>query len=331
MRTNAMWRQRAGWLVGAVALGSLAPLGAQSVPKPDDPAAAAAARVIWFKPKADPQLFKGVCPATITFTSVINANRYPVMVEYQWERSDGAKGPQQSVTLNAAGTIVSSTWKLGAPGSTHDIFERVHVLTPNDARSGDAHAKLICDGGGAAAAPAARAATAGDAPTGFGGASGALTNRVNFNLSYDYTEHGAVKTIRHVRLTLVRGLRDSVANEKDPALKEEKRVMDSVASANRHATVDGIVYAGHWLWVMSTNDSVITLNYHYGRPGADSVTLLLIDRADHVGGLPQLEGVDPNVGPLPPSYWAAEKDFDRRIKILRTWLQHSAAAREFLK
>jgi hypothetical protein len=104
----------------------------------------APAKVTGFVPSASPKTFNGGCPATITFTSVINANQYPVMAQYQWERSDGATGQKQSVQLTAKGQTVSDTWQLGGKGERLSVWEKVHVLSPNDLSSGHAAARITC-------------------------------------------------------------------------------------------------------------------------------------------------------------------------------------------
>jgi hypothetical protein len=124
--------------------GATHPLAAQLTPVPRAPKAVAAAKVIGFQPLANPKTFSGPCPATITFNSVINANQYPVSVDYQWERSDGATGPKQTVKLEAKGTSVSDTWQLGGSGDHLSVWEKVHVLSPNDISSGKAMTRLTC-------------------------------------------------------------------------------------------------------------------------------------------------------------------------------------------
>ncbi len=42
---------------------------------------------------ARPKTFAGACPTTIKFTGAIHVSAFPVTVEYQWERSDGATDP----------------------------------------------------------------------------------------------------------------------------------------------------------------------------------------------------------------------------------------------
>jgi hypothetical protein len=132
-----------------IALGAaITPLGAQrdarsvtpkSLPRPN-----ASVRVSALPATAIPKRFSGKCPATITFHSVVRANKYPVTVEYQWERSDGASGAKQTMTLDGEGSVQES-WQLGGAGEHLAIWERVHVLSPNVMSSGPAHVRVVCE------------------------------------------------------------------------------------------------------------------------------------------------------------------------------------------
>ena len=59
-------------------------------------------------------------------------------------RSDGATGPKQSINIGGNKQHVCDTWELGAAGEHTTVWERVHVLTPNDMTSGKATAKVTC-------------------------------------------------------------------------------------------------------------------------------------------------------------------------------------------
>ena len=93
----------------------------------------------------NPKVYSGPCPAHLKFTGTIFVSRHPVTVEYQWERSDGGKGPRQSVTINAAGEGVSETWNLGGKGEHLNVSEKLHVLAPTGITSAPAIAKVSCD------------------------------------------------------------------------------------------------------------------------------------------------------------------------------------------
>ena len=97
---------------------------------------------------AHPQHYKGPCPAKITFTGRIHVNRYPMTLNCQWERSDGATGPVKVLRVPSAQTrvmTVTDTWQLGAPGQSKEIWEKLRVRTGNtDMSSAPAAATIDC-------------------------------------------------------------------------------------------------------------------------------------------------------------------------------------------
>jgi hypothetical protein len=93
----------------------------------------------------NPKSFTGDCPTQLKFTGTIFVSRHPVTVYYQWERSDGGKGPRQSVTINAAGEGVTDTWTLGAKGAHLTVSQKLHVLAPTGITSAPVTAKVSCN------------------------------------------------------------------------------------------------------------------------------------------------------------------------------------------
>ena len=79
---------------------------------------------------ARPRVYNGPCPATIDFIGTIRVSRHPVMVTYQWVRSDGARGERQQVEIRSAGQGVTDRWTLGAGREHLRIWEQLHVLAP---------------------------------------------------------------------------------------------------------------------------------------------------------------------------------------------------------
>ena len=83
----------------------------------------------------------GPCPRTYLFSSVITVNG-PCSVTYRWERSDSAIAPIQTITFGSAGSqTVTDSWQLGG---NYSGWERVHILTPNDAVSNQANFSQTC-------------------------------------------------------------------------------------------------------------------------------------------------------------------------------------------
>lgn len=118
---------------------ALAPLAAFARP------AAAQYTVTKVVAVVNPKSFTGDCPAQLKFTGTIFVSRHPVTVSYQWERSDGGKGPRQTVTINAAGEGVSDTWTLGSKGAHLTVSQKLHVLAPTGITSAPATAKVNCN------------------------------------------------------------------------------------------------------------------------------------------------------------------------------------------
>ena len=89
----------------------------------------------------DVSSFSGSCPKRLTFTGTITASEAG-QVTYKWERHDGSAGPTQTMTFNAASSQTASTvWDVSPSTSG---WQRVHVLTPNDLTSNDAHVIVTC-------------------------------------------------------------------------------------------------------------------------------------------------------------------------------------------
>ena len=93
---------------------------------------------------ARPAVYNGPCPATITFTATIFVNRRPARVTYEWERSDGARSPRQTVDINAAGRGVSETWTLGGARERRRVWEVLHVVAPTGISSPKGFAQINC-------------------------------------------------------------------------------------------------------------------------------------------------------------------------------------------
>ena len=100
--------------------------------------------------RATPTHYSGPGPGTVRFNGRIVVN-YRTMVSYRWERSDGGTGPVQSVSVGAGGAAVSTTWRLGSPGKVIHGSERLRVLSPGDAYSGEVTFTMACGGRGGGA------------------------------------------------------------------------------------------------------------------------------------------------------------------------------------
>lgn len=84
--------------------------------------------------------FTGPCPKTIHFWGTISAGG-PGVVTYKWERSDGTANATEVITFTAAGPqTVTNLWTRGEGTG----WQRLHVLTPNDAVSSQIDFVMTC-------------------------------------------------------------------------------------------------------------------------------------------------------------------------------------------
>ena len=90
-----------------------------------------------------PQAHRGTCPATFNFFGTIHV-RHPARVEYEWERSDGGRGPRHVVDVHGARQTVRESWTLGAPGERRTEWMRLHVLAPTAISSPTVRVRLDC-------------------------------------------------------------------------------------------------------------------------------------------------------------------------------------------
>ncbi|HSQ35933.1 MAG TPA: hypothetical protein VLQ89_08080, partial [Candidatus Binatia bacterium] len=92
--------------------------------------------------KADPGLYRGSCPATITFRAEILPPPLPGHVRYKFVRSDGATAPVEVVRFHRLRKkVVSTTWTIG-----HDYsgWVKLVILFPAHVESNKAHFRIEC-------------------------------------------------------------------------------------------------------------------------------------------------------------------------------------------
>lgn len=89
--------------------------------------------------------YSGVCPVTISFSADI----YTIAagtVTYHWQRSDGSKSPEGTLTFDAAGyQTVSEAWTLGGPGQVYNGWDQVYIDEPNHQLFEPAAFSLACN------------------------------------------------------------------------------------------------------------------------------------------------------------------------------------------
>ena len=91
---------------------------------------------------ASPEVYDGLCPATITFSGNITVKgKGPV--KYTFLRSDGASAPVYTLDFDSDGTkLVDTTWTLGLP--TFDGWQSIKILSPSEMESNRAWFKGSC-------------------------------------------------------------------------------------------------------------------------------------------------------------------------------------------
>ena len=91
-----------------------------------------------------PRDWSAPCPADLKFVGTINASRWPVRVEYRWERSDGAVSARRFIEVRSQHQRVTETWRLGRYRQHMVVWERLHVLAPTNIKSGQALVTVNC-------------------------------------------------------------------------------------------------------------------------------------------------------------------------------------------
>ena len=83
---------------------------------------------------ANPQGYTGSCPVHLRFTGLVYVDRYPMVFNYHWERSDRATTPVQIYRVNNPNQRVVrlvTEWNLGAYGQSRTVWERLAVNSGN--------------------------------------------------------------------------------------------------------------------------------------------------------------------------------------------------------
>ena len=92
-----------------------------------------------------PASFTGKCPATLHWTAQLTVRNPPVTVRYEWLRSDKAKGEEKEVIVRKTEwTIGGESWQLGGDKERMHVWERLHVIAPNQLLSQIAGVNIAC-------------------------------------------------------------------------------------------------------------------------------------------------------------------------------------------
>lgn len=84
------------------------------------------------------------CPAKLEFAGTVKSEKYPVTVECQWERSDGAHSDRRRIEVKSADQRITDTWYVNVPGKQLAVWEKLHVVVPNELSSEPARAEVDC-------------------------------------------------------------------------------------------------------------------------------------------------------------------------------------------
>ena len=92
--------------------------------------------------------YRGPCPAHLRFTGNIYVDRVPMTYNYQWERSDGARGEKHVVHVSNPAErrlTIFEEWSLGAPGRSNQVWQSLRVRSGNtDVTSEPAKVAVEC-------------------------------------------------------------------------------------------------------------------------------------------------------------------------------------------
>lgn len=92
-----------------------------------------------------PVSFAGKCPATLHWSAVLTVRNPPATVQYEWIRSDSAKGPTKEIVIKGtSGTVGGESWQLGGDKDRIHVWERLHVISPNVVNSRAAGVNVTC-------------------------------------------------------------------------------------------------------------------------------------------------------------------------------------------
>lgn len=97
---------------------------------------------------ASPSRYEGACPARIRFVGKVGIAAHPMVFNYTFERSDGAKSQLKMARVPNANTqtvTVVEVWQVGAAGQHLHVWEKLRVASGNTRiESNQADAEIIC-------------------------------------------------------------------------------------------------------------------------------------------------------------------------------------------
>jgi len=95
-----------------------------------------------------PMKYKGACPVRIHFFGHVGVTVHPMVFNWHFERSDGAKGQPRVIRVtnpNAQTIGVHDWWQLGAAGQHLQVWEKLFVASGNTRiASNEADVEITC-------------------------------------------------------------------------------------------------------------------------------------------------------------------------------------------
>jgi len=163
-----------------------------------------------------------------------------------------------------------------------------------------------------------------------GSTTGGISRRVQYDIEYVSTGSGAGAQRSHLLVLLTRGQVDTLQPPVDSTVTaREKNDAEQAGRLTRHNSV-AVPCGGHWYAEVYSGDSVWVLGRAFRRPGGDTAFVVMVDRADHVGGDPTVAGVAAMTVAMPGRFWTLDTDPIGQTRILAGWLRMQPAVREFL-
>ena len=94
---------------------------------------------------AVPAHYEGACPAALEFVGTLKLQKFPVTVEYLWQRSDGSRTQVRRIQARSARQKITDEWEIGGAPGRMEVWERLTILSPAQISSAIAEASVNCN------------------------------------------------------------------------------------------------------------------------------------------------------------------------------------------
>jgi len=93
---------------------------------------------------AKPANYSGDCPAALEFVGTIKVSKFPAVVEYLWERSNGTRTSVRRIEVRSGTQKITDEWGVGGAPGTMQVWEKLKILSPATLSSAMAKATVNC-------------------------------------------------------------------------------------------------------------------------------------------------------------------------------------------